>query len=172
MELLPNHIPASALLPHWAPSAAACCLQDLSVIDGDWQRLPEELLRLPLTRLHLRYADFADGEGELCPHLWHYCGGMCMCVLHAVCACCGAVEYNCAHIHALSSCLSADKPACASGVCVPVQDAGCPQMLAGWRAPCETSPCPAARSRAPREGQYQASSQTSGSAATCCHLPA
>jgi hypothetical protein len=81
VELLPNHIPASALLPHWAPFAVvACSLQDLSLIDGDWQRLPEVLLRLPLTRLHLRYADFADGEGELCPHLWHYCGGMCMCV--------------------------------------------------------------------------------------------
>ena len=143
---------------------------------------------LPLTRLHLRYADFADGEGELCPHLWHYCGGMCMCVLHAVCACCGAVEYKCAHIHALSSCLSADKPACASGVCVPVQDAGCPQMLAGWRAPCETSPCPAARSRGLREGQHRCNSQTIGwparlpaclhklrstlTPAPCCALPA
>ena len=164
--------PALRTLPHWGPSAAACCLQDLSVIDGDWQRLPEELLRLPLTRLHLRYADFADAEGEL--------------RLHVQCASCGHSMGACMHagLHAallleadvctarFANCQTADAPACASGVCVPVQGAGCPRMLAGWRAPFETSRCPAARSRAPREGQYQASSQTSGSAATCCHLPA
>ncbi len=30
-------------------------------MDCDWQRIPGEVLQLPLTRLHLRYADFADG---------------------------------------------------------------------------------------------------------------
>lgn len=30
-------------------------------MDCDWQSIPAEVLQLPLTRLHLRYADFADG---------------------------------------------------------------------------------------------------------------
>ena len=38
--------------------------QDLSVSDCDWQCIPTDLLHLPLTRLHLRFADFADGESR------------------------------------------------------------------------------------------------------------
>lgn len=34
------------------------------MVDGDWQRLPTEVQGLPLTRLHLRFADFGD-EGWL-----------------------------------------------------------------------------------------------------------
>eukprot|EP00887_Chlorella_sp_A99_P004872 scaffold4.g4872.t1 len=36
---------------------AATRLQELVIVDSDWDQLPAELLRLPLTRLHLRYAD-------------------------------------------------------------------------------------------------------------------
>lgn len=32
------------------------------MVDCDWQRLPDELLQLPLTRLHLRFADFGEGR--------------------------------------------------------------------------------------------------------------
>lgn len=167
--------PALRTLPHWAPSAAACCLQDLSVIDGDWQRLPEELLRLPLTRLHLRYADFADAEGELrlhvqCGLMWPCYARVCACGF----ACCAAAGGRCVHytICQLPNCRRASVCMRCVCVCVPVQGAGCPRMLARWRAPFETSRYPDARSRAPKEGQYQASSQTSGSAATCCHLTA
>jgi hypothetical protein len=39
-------------------------MQDLSVSDCDWQHVPSELLRTPLTRLQLRFADFAEGEME------------------------------------------------------------------------------------------------------------
>lgn len=36
--------------------------QDLSVSDCDWPKVPGELLQLPLTRLHLRFADFASTD--------------------------------------------------------------------------------------------------------------
>lgn len=36
---------------------ALSALRELVVIDGDWQALPPEVVRLPLTRLHLRFAD-------------------------------------------------------------------------------------------------------------------
>lgn len=36
-------------------------LQDLSVADCDWQKLPAEVAQLPLTRLQLRFADFGNG---------------------------------------------------------------------------------------------------------------
>ena len=80
--LSPNrHACSSYTCPTAPDCCCCCCLQDLSVIDGDWQRLPEELLRLPLTRLHLRYADFADAEGEpwrCMQYVWCSCGGLLM----------------------------------------------------------------------------------------------
>ncbi|KAL4428304.1 hypothetical protein ABPG75_002393 [Micractinium tetrahymenae] len=54
-------VQCSGGLQHYQALASLKALQDLSVMDCDWQRIPAEVLQLPLTRLHLRYADFADG---------------------------------------------------------------------------------------------------------------
>lgn len=53
-------VQCSSGLGHYKVLASLRSLANLSVVDCDWAVVPAELLRLPLTRLHLRFADFAS----------------------------------------------------------------------------------------------------------------
>ncbi|PSC69888.1 helicase and polymerase-containing TEBICHI [Micractinium conductrix] len=68
-------VQCSGGLEQYKPLASLKSLQDLSVADCDWQKLPAEVAQLPLTRLQLRFADFGNdawlpaGLGRLCSTL-------------------------------------------------------------------------------------------------------
>ncbi len=60
-------------------------------MDCDWPRIPDELLQLGLTRLHLRFADFADGAPWLAGSGWPLVWPPCL-------------TLDCLHCHQLSLC--------------------------------------------------------------------